>query len=409
MEDTVITAENPSTSSQLSSASRAICRVCQKQFSQYTCPRCNTRYCSLQCYKSHSLRCTESFMRENVMEELRQLQPDDASKKKMLEILKRFNSQEEDSMDEDEPTLSEETIQNVLSGGQISYDDLSAEEKKLFQRAVASGELSKMIEPWDPWWLKLSAQTISLGQDGVRLVQPLGKQETSGSPEDDSESNFTSEIPPGPETPLPTISKLTSAEPSPLLAVHLIDIIYSYCFTLRLYNGDWQLDAIGAATVVLSVSSVLGHGGQPESVLEAVSHCLEQTCSPPFKHIGGLDFGFSLLDDVTSLILLGGATLVCALCDLQRLIQVAERELKSEKARKMKRVEIKNKLKSAERKIYFIMCWAHEQQKEVWSSLAALVKAEKASALDYHGPEGKSLKMEEEAKGHGKAFIEEMQ
>lgn len=24
---------------------------CQKQFSQYTCPRCNSRYCSVQCYK----------------------------------------------------------------------------------------------------------------------------------------------------------------------------------------------------------------------------------------------------------------------------------------------------------------------------------------------------------------------
>ncbi|GAB4857585.1 hypothetical protein Ancab_015493 [Ancistrocladus abbreviatus] len=205
---------------------------------------------------------------------------------------------------------------------------------------MAFGDLSKMIEPWDPWWLKPSTQT--------RFV----KQDTSESPEDDSGSNLNSEIPPGLETPLSPISKLTSAEPSPLLAVHLIDIIYSYCFTLCLYNGDWQSDAIGATTVVLTVSSVLGHGGQLEFVLGAVSACLEHTCSPPFKHMGGWDFGFSLLDNVTSLILLGGAALVCALCDLQRLIKVAKRELKSEKARKMKRVEIKSKLKSAEWKIY---------------------------------------------------------
>ncbi|KAA8526104.1 hypothetical protein F0562_007796 [Nyssa sinensis] len=74
MADAIITSETPSTSSQLNQSSRIICRVCQKQFSQYTCPRCNTRYCSLHCYKSHSLRCTESFMKENVVEELRQLQ-----------------------------------------------------------------------------------------------------------------------------------------------------------------------------------------------------------------------------------------------------------------------------------------------------------------------------------------------
>ncbi|GAB4857588.1 hypothetical protein Ancab_015495, partial [Ancistrocladus abbreviatus] len=87
--------------------------------------------------------------------------------------------------------------------GQISYDDLSTKEKFLFQKAVAYGELSKMIKPWDPWRLKPSAQTISFGQDRVRLVQLLVKQETSGLPEDDSGSNLTSEIPPRPETPLP--------------------------------------------------------------------------------------------------------------------------------------------------------------------------------------------------------------
>ncbi|GAB4834930.1 hypothetical protein Ancab_033196 [Ancistrocladus abbreviatus] len=68
------------------------------------------------------------------------------------------------------------------------------------QKAVASGELSKMIEPWDPWRLKPSAQTISFGQDRVRLVQPLIKQKPSRSPEDDSGSNLINEIPPGPET-----------------------------------------------------------------------------------------------------------------------------------------------------------------------------------------------------------------
>ncbi|GAB4857603.1 hypothetical protein Ancab_015510 [Ancistrocladus abbreviatus] len=268
------------------------------------------------------------------MEELRQLQPDDTGKKKMLEILKRFNSQEEDSMDED--------------GGQISYDDLLAEEKFLFKRAVASREHNKMIEPWDPWWLKPFAQTISLGQDGVQLVHPLAKKETSGSSEDDSRSNLTSEIPPGPETPLPPISKLTSAKPSPLLGVHLIDIIYSYCFTLCLYNGDWQSDAIGAATV---------------------------TCSPPFKHMGGWDFGFSLLDNVTSLDIVRWSN------SCLRIVRPSEANLGGREG----------------------------QQEEVWSSLVALVKAKKASTLEYHGPEGKSLKTEDAAKNHGKAFIEEMQ
>lgn len=57
---------------------------------------------SFSVFQSHSLRCTESFNRENVVGELQQLQTNDETKQKMLEILKRFHSEEEvDSMDED--------------------------------------------------------------------------------------------------------------------------------------------------------------------------------------------------------------------------------------------------------------------------------------------------------------------
>ena len=138
-------------------------------------------------------------------------------------------------------------------------------EKKRFERAIASGELSKMIERWDPWWLRPSARTIYLGREGTQLVQPITKEEEKAASLY-SEGNQASEIPPGPETPLPPLSKLSSKEPSPLLAVHLVDILYSYCFTLRLYNGDWQSDAIGSVSVVLTVSSVLGQGGHLATV-----------------------------------------------------------------------------------------------------------------------------------------------
>jgi hypothetical protein len=41
-------------------------------------------------------------MRDNVVGELQQMQPDDETKRKMLDILKRLHSEEEtDSMDED--------------------------------------------------------------------------------------------------------------------------------------------------------------------------------------------------------------------------------------------------------------------------------------------------------------------
>lgn len=345
-----------------------------------------------------------------MVEEMRRMQSDDETKRKMVDILKRFHSEEEmDSMDEDgstESTLSEETMQKILSGGEVNFDDLSADEKKRFLRAVASGELSRMIEPWDPWWLKPSARTISLSKQGTQLVQPLAWHDSSAPPEDDLESNQSSEIPPGPEAPLPPISKLSSTEPSPLLVVHLVDIILSYCLTLRLYNGDWQSDAIGSAMMVLSVSSVLGQGGQPESVQEVLSYCLEQTCSS-YKDMGGLQLGLTVLDDTISLVSLGSSALICALCDLQRMIQGGERELKLEKTKKSRKVEMKNKLKPAERKIYFIMCWVHEQLGEVWSSAAALLRAEKISCIECGGSKS-SVKREDKVESKSKVLIEEM-
>lgn len=279
------------------------------------------------------------------------------------------------------------------------------EEQKHFRRAIASGELSKLIKPWEPWWLRPAAKHICLSQEGTQLVQPLTNNEQLLSSENDIESDQSNGIPPGPEDPLPPIKKLSTADPSPLLAVHLIDILYSYCFTLRLYNGDWLSDPAGSSLVLLSISSVLGQGGQPQTVFEALSHCLEQTCSPGFRHMGGLQFGLGLMDDIISLLNLGSAAIICSLCDLRRLIQTGEREMK-----KSGRTESKTKLRSAERKVYFITCWVHEQQNEVWSSLAALVMAEKSSALEYVGSgRKKSSRMDDKVKAKEKPLILEIQ
>uniref|UniRef100_A0A7N0T816 Uncharacterized protein n=1 Tax=Kalanchoe fedtschenkoi TaxID=63787 RepID=A0A7N0T816_KALFE len=57
-------------------------------------------------------------------------------------------------MYEDGPTQSVEPVQKVGIRSHITFGDRSAEEKKQFQRAVASGELSKMIEPRDPCWVQ---------------------------------------------------------------------------------------------------------------------------------------------------------------------------------------------------------------------------------------------------------------
>ena len=61
------------------------------------------------------------------------MQPDDETKRNMLDILKRYHSEGNmDSMDEGDSGLSEETIQEILSGCQVSLGDLFPNEKRLF-------------------------------------------------------------------------------------------------------------------------------------------------------------------------------------------------------------------------------------------------------------------------------------
>ena len=47
----------------------SVCPLCLKNKSKYTCPRCNTPYCSVECYRSDKHRdCSEGFYKDCFME-----------------------------------------------------------------------------------------------------------------------------------------------------------------------------------------------------------------------------------------------------------------------------------------------------------------------------------------------------
>ncbi|KAG9153065.1 hypothetical protein Leryth_012321 [Lithospermum erythrorhizon] len=259
---------------------------------------------------------------------------------KMIHILKRLHSQDEDSdninyqQETEDSSLSEETIYKILSGHHvITWRTYSR------STAVASGELSKLIKPWEPWWMKPLANFISLGQHGTPLVQPLPNQ-------------------------------------------NQVVCLLFYARQWRI--GESDLCGISAAKC-FSISSVLGEGGLPETVSQALSHCLEQTCSPAFRHTG-----------------------VCLLSDLRRLIQASRRDKNLEEEDTLRRKEFKNKLKAAERKVYFITCWVNEQPEEAWSSLATIVNAEKASAMECQGKKPESSHVKDKVENKGKPLIKEI-
>ena len=116
-------------------------RSCSKQTAKYTCPKCNLRYCSLECYKNEvgdednvcsiysssilnnfsfailysqsHLQCTESFYKDNILQEISNQRVSNEEKKKILELLKRVGREDvsADSDDEEAGNLLKTSLQ----------------------------------------------------------------------------------------------------------------------------------------------------------------------------------------------------------------------------------------------------------------------------------------------------------
>ncbi|KAJ7516575.1 hypothetical protein O6H91_22G063700 [Diphasiastrum complanatum] len=375
------------------------------------------------------------------------------AKHKMLQTLQRSHEQDlistesynadDDDGREERSILSEETLQKLSEGKNITLQGLSNEERKAFLQAVKSGKVSHLIKPWDPWWLSDSAKKLSLSKQGTKLIQTLERNPRKVF---DVEVE-SSDIPAPPEKPLDSLKKLTLVQPSPLLGVHILDVLYSYCFTLRLFNGDWISDPLDAAEVIVSISRVLGQAFSPESISEALLGCLETVCSPCFRHVGGYDLGLTICEDLVALLRIGKAAVICALADLQRMLESATRSWKSYKKRSS--VELatgkvtdtlitdhtktslhshaRNRtskassmipigstkyqvnFKPAVNKLNFFLSWANESDNELFRTLAELVEKEKSRLSETRRNESSLLQVNTFDKDHKiKPMLEEI-
>lgn len=258
--------------------------------------------------------------------------------------------------------------QMEASGGRldIGAEDLTPAELAAFHRALAAGELSSAVQPWQPWWLSEEAAQLELSAAGTSLVAAVA-EEQSGQQEGGSTSTAaassveqpaagleaaaastqSSTLPPPPSRPLPPLAVLTKAAPSPLLRWQLLDLQFAYCFTLRLYNGDYQWEAADAADVLFALSAVLaatpaaaaGAGGQHPSsssgggedaaagAASVLLGCVQRACQPPVGSREGRAFAVGVLSDVAALLQLGRPVVLTALMDICRLVEAAKQQL----------------------------------------------------------------------------------
>ncbi|RUS18303.1 hypothetical protein BC937DRAFT_88941 [Endogone sp. FLAS-F59071] len=314
-----------------------LCGICQKQFAKYTCPRCNLKYCSLACYKDEThVSCTESFYKDSIVEEIKSRQVDESEKRRMFEILRKFEKESAEQADELEEQESEEDeshdfaqrFENLDIDASSFYDiwaKLTPQEQAEFQRKVlkgeapftmASDELGELVPIWRPWW-ELEVEERKVFRRIIAEVDDNGNSDMG------REAHEKGARPAIMENVKP-LKEMTKNTPNPGVVFNLINVLFSYALACRRSNGDPFDDLAEACVVVEHISMTILFSREPfmyESIAEAVADCVQRT----LEHAYSSDppaLSLILLQDLTRL-LSTPTVAFSALSDLIRLLRAA--------------------------------------------------------------------------------------
>ncbi|KAI8078692.1 uncharacterized protein BX664DRAFT_362268 [Halteromyces radiatus] len=353
-----------------------LCYICQKQSSNYICPRCNLRYCSLSCYKHQQhASCTESFYKDSVMAEIKSLDACDLNKKTMKKILNKFEA-ENDQLILDEQPLDDQldtnmkTMEQRFGSMNISQTDaseiwdlLSPQEQHDFQALLQLDAWNTLNLPeYEPWWTTRASKITYIEEDDQ---------------EDDNDTTLPPELPALP-TAIPALTDIMKSSPAPHLIYHLVHVLMTYAYLARQSMGDLADDlAYGVETVFCLSHSVL-FSTETDQLLK-----LDDVCTDLRRQIHSLEKSVTssleimLLKDTECLLTFGDDFSIRALGELYQLLDVASKEkqlfvsgnIKTALGTKISR----KKVGLAARKAYFFMAYANHLKKEKDDTLSLVM------------------------------------
>ncbi|KAL4220931.1 hypothetical protein ACF0H5_019197 [Mactra antiquata] len=264
-----------------------VCLLCLKKDGKYTCPRCNVPYCSVDCYRSVKHKdCSEGFYKDCFMEGLKELSANPTDKQKVLDMLKRAENEADTAgLDECEDDDLHDRLSDLNLDTDLSevWNRLTLQERREFQSMTNDGRLGNLVEVWTPWWIQ-----------SVPLVTEVEKSGNKGS---NSYKNLDTIV------KVAHISEILKSKPSSHVKYDVINVLYSYCFVSRLYNGEHVTMVTESVDDLLEICDVLGQSVTCESVDEAIQLCMKQLSC--IKHFGEIDrtYNVSVLKDVEKIIL----------------------------------------------------------------------------------------------------------
>lgn len=319
------------------------CKICDNALARYSCPKCNIIYCSLSCYQSNShLECSETFYKDNILEELNSDKDNVESKTKMMEILKRAHednqivfSDNDDTFGEcsgfnindfldldsaDENELDSDDEEDILDIGDrlagIDLDDaeqvwgkLTEDEKQEFVAFLKSEDITNLIPSWKPWWLYYNKKVEELDTT---------EEYKKSCPEICDIKDF---------------SELTSKIPDDSVKFNLINILAAYAFTTRYFNGE-HFDFAQEAVSCMATISLALKVGQTFTDFESAVISVEQECVHSDWIISDTENTQTMREDLEKI--LKGPNkaenkfyILCALSDVHNLLKASLKPAKN--------------------------------------------------------------------------------
>lgn len=302
-----------------------VCKFCDAPSAKYTCPRCNFGYCSASCYKDARHRnCSEDFYKDWVQTYLKMEQASPEAQQKMVNILKSARKKAEEGEDELPEDVDEivQQLEQVDLDAESAWAYLTEEEKVEFEELVKTGEVGKLVPVWKPWWENLSLVSEVTADCDAEKIGPR----------------------------IVPLSKLTSRPPALCVVNSVLNVLCSYVYVARLYNGELLLQSaedLLSTSAVLAEDAVFGTAGEAiQSLLQKVLVHREGVTS---EELPALLASFRKLVEGPGL----KDNVLRCLTDMKIVLERAAASADGGK-------ELKRKLKRAVKKTEYFMSWTVE-------------------------------------------------
>lgn len=208
------------------------------------------------------------------------------------------------------------------------------------------GRLGNLLQVWTPWW-----------NEKIKPVEEL------------DETVEITNVKPEIVTDIPDITKLlTKSKPSADVKHNIVNILYSYAFVCRLYNGEYRDCPIDSVEMLLDISDVLKKNETCGSPTEAVQLSLQRLQERKDGTGDSREFNISVLEDIIK-ILSGPCPerpleyVMIALSDILSLLKLANKMLTKEMKGKVKTkgdgsdMVLKKQIFQGIKKIEFMLGW----------------------------------------------------